>query len=403
MNKITIVIICSLTTVFVSGGMAQSVNENQMDQEIEIMEGILDQLFFQNYRKHSRGENVRGNYLPGFGLIFKIPRYENYFMGRNVTDNINAVIVDESRQLVIGQNIFMKNKMDSVHEASNAHFNETIRLFFIDYGDLISQLEGNDNILIVFGYDASSQSNQFIHNPFIRRKLKDEGVEEIRPASKITAQVSYNDILKYKSGKTTENQFAKNIRLSEKSVNEAIDQEFNILAGIFEKIYGRHGGSFVNNLAIGFERIDGLGVIYEMSLGNTLLSSGTRVPTISITSGRGVGEEEKNQNEGVYLVPDDYNKKINELKEEQNKAYQELKTKLKQDLIRYGKTLKSLQNGEILMLATTLSNCLGCDKPEKLNLIVKASVLKDYDQRKITLDQAVANITEKEVKSLNKW
>ena len=407
MNKFKIIIIGILATCLASGSMAQSVDENQMDQDIEVMEGILNQMFFRNYKNNlGKKEQVSGNYLPGFGLIFKIPRYESYFLGPNVSDDIFAVIADENSQLIMGKNIFSENKMDSIQKASNNHFKETVQSFFIDYGDLIGQLGVDDNILIVFGSNTNKQSNNFINNPFILKRLKDGGVEKIKPGSKITAQVSFNDILNYKRGKINERQFVQNIRFSEKSLHQIEDQEFIILTSIFEKIYGHHAGSFGNNQPIGFERVEGLGVIYEMSL-RGWSANPDKLPTLYITSDV-EGEEDKKDQKIVnsttkdYIqnsVTKDYIQRINDLKKQQNEVYQEFKTKLKQNLIKYGKTLKSLENDEILMLATKLSDCFGCEKPEKLNLIVKASVLKDYDQRKITLDQAVTKIIETELRS----
>lgn len=404
MNRTVIITICLLATAFANGIMAQGVDENQMDQEIEIMESILDQLFFHNNENRSLGGKVSGNYLPGFGLIFKIPRYENYVLGQKASDNVYAVIADKNSQLIIGQNALTKEKMDSVREAGNAYFNETIRSFFIDYGDLISQLGANDHILVVFESGINSPPGGFVNNRFLWRRSNGQSAEEIGTSSKITAQVSYNDILNFKRGKTSENQFMQNIRFSEKSADEAVGREFTILAGIFTKLYGHHGGSFGNDPGVGFEIIDGLGVIYEMSLGHVLPSGQWRVSTITVEPEDEGKAKGKGKGHGrVHVLPGDYDKKVNDFKQQQQEAYLELKQKLKENLIRYGKTLKNLENDEILMLATKLSNCLGCNQPEKLNLIVKASVLKEFDQQKITLEQAVAQITEKEIEGTKKW
>lgn len=401
MNKIEIITIGLLITMISSVSLAQGMDENQMDQDIEVMESILSQMFFQNNRNNSGWNQVSGNYLPGFGLVFKIPRSKNYFLGSENLARINTILSESYTQSAFDKNVFAKDKIDSIHKAEDNHFKETVKSFFTGYGDLISQLDANDNILVIYGSDIHGQPNYAV-NPFIRRRLKNEGVEEIKPASKVTAQVDFEDILSYKKANTTEKQFVKNIRFSEKSLNEAVDQEFIILSGIFEKLYSHRAGSFGHDRPIGFERIDGLGVIYEMSLRLSLLVGSTGVSAFSIASGiKEVGDRKDRAN--IYTIPEKYNEKMDAYKKQREKAYLELKLKLKQDLIRYGKTLKSLQADEILMMATKMSDCLSCDQPEKLNLIVKGSVLKDYNQQKITLEQAVESITEKEISGESKW
>lgn len=399
MKKIKIFTISLLIDACSGVTMAQGVDEKQMDQDIEVMESILAQMFFGNNAYRSRIKRISGNYLPGFGLILKIPRKQNYYVVDKASSNVNSALANVNWQMT-GVNVFTREKTDSLYEAGNSRFRATVKSFFMDYGDLISQLKATDNIMVIFGSDSYNQPTGVIGS-FAGKGSNSEYIQEIETAYKITAQISYDDILDYRRGNMNEAQFAKNIRFSERSANEPVGQEFIILSGIFDKLYDNHAGLF-SEKPVSFERIDGLGVIYEMSLKDRMLTR--RSSSVTQSSRATSRERDEKEDQGKpYVTLENYSEKMNELKEQQRKAYEELKEKLKHDLVRYGKTLKSLQTEEILMLSVKMSDCLGCEKPEKLNLVVKAPVLKDYHQQKITLAEAIEKIEEKEVKGNSRW
>src|SRR5258706_13650984 len=82
--------------------------------------------------------------------------------------------------------------------------------------------------------------------------------------------------------------------------------------------------------------------------------------------------------EGFYNMPTIHlndvdqqarDKKVKEL-------YPEFEKNIKEDLLEYGRTLKSLKDEEVLMFDITMTRCKGCDIPSMLELSVKNSVLK---------------------------
>ncbi|HLZ15931.1 MAG TPA: hypothetical protein VKQ08_02780, partial [Cyclobacteriaceae bacterium] len=81
-------------------------------------------------------------------------------------------------------------------------------------------------------------------------------------------------------------------------------------------------------------------------------------------------------------------KKVKEL-------YPEFEKSVKEDLLEYGRTLKSLKDDEALMFEIQMTRCKGCNIPVSLELTVKNSVLKDYTSGKISKEAALAKITMK--------
>jgi hypothetical protein len=75
------------------------------------------------------------------------------------------------------------------------------------------------------------------------------------------------------------------------------------------------------------------------------------------------------------------NKKVTEL-------YPKFEQELKENMVEYGRTLKSLKENEVLVFQIRMTRCPECGIPSSLELIIKGSVLKDFAAGKI--DQAAA-------------
>jgi len=72
--------------------------------------------------------------------------------------------------------------------------------------------------------------------------------------------------------------------------------------------------------------------------------------------------------------------------------YQNLENSLKEAMIEYGRTLNNLEDSNFLILNIDLSDCRNCELPDGKKLMVKGSVLKEYDARKIEMDEALRQI-----------
>ena len=65
---------------------------------------------------------------------------------------------------------------------------------------------------------------------------------------------------------------------------------------------------------------------------------------------------------------------------------------MKENIIQYGRTIKSLEKDEMLLLKVTLTKCDGCSIPKKIQFSVKHSVLADFNSGKISLKDATAKV-----------
>jgi predicted Zn-ribbon and HTH transcriptional regulator len=78
-------------------------------------------------------------------------------------------------------------------------------------------------------------------------------------------------------------------------------------------------------------------------------------------------------------------KKVKEL-------YPIFEKELKEYIVEYGRTIKSLQDDEQLILNVRLTRCTDCGIPSTLEAIVKAGVLKDYASGKLSREAAMGKI-----------
>ncbi len=81
-------------------------------------------------------------------------------------------------------------------------------------------------------------------------------------------------------------------------------------------------------------------------------------------------------------------KKVKEL-------YPQFEKDIKEDILEYGRTVKSLNPEESLIFNIRLTRCDGCGIPSSLEISVKANVLKDYASGKLNKEAALGKFSTK--------
>jgi hypothetical protein len=79
------------------------------------------------------------------------------------------------------------------------------------------------------------------------------------------------------------------------------------------------------------------------------------------------------------------NKKVTEL-------YPKFEQELKENMVEYGRTLKSIKDNEQLVFQIRMTKCPDCGIPSSLELSIKGSVLKDFAAGTLTQHAAIARI-----------
>lgn len=388
-------------------------NEDRMQRDIEVAENILSTLLKQQFDKRSFFPmEVKGNYRPGYGVTFQIP-VDNVFIMWDETPNLASTFYPDSRgggvyefetpviirngnseraaeeevakaranadrlrndqarkndvnvkgQARISPARARIQNQDSLRDQSTLKMVDAAKQFLADYGDLITQLAPSERIIITNRNDE----NQFWWN----------GVNmQNRRNPYVSVEGLKSDIAQLRQGKITREQFMTKLKVVNTEGENELQPDLELLSSIFNRLYRSDlSKTFFTQENTYYERLKDFGAIYYMQVYSTnadVYGDGFDMPTLGL---RG-------------LDPETRDKKVKEL-------YPQFARTIKEDILEYGKTVKSLKDDESLIFNIKLTRCKGCDIPSWVEYAIKYSVLKDYNNGKISRETALEKFSEK--------
>lgn len=409
--------------------LAQKIDEQRMERDIEVAENVLSTLLRQEFdRQHLFFPlEVEGSYQPGYGVTFRLPAdfttpMASYFfstpdnnvlfwndqmmspppMPEPVLPEMFDTTVDEEDAKSEGEVQFQsdrkiqhynrnedhrrdkpnkiilkqkgvsdKNKsgkgsrkmaLDSIQEVNNAKVIEAAKNFLADYGDLISQLASNERIVVTNqGEQPRTWVNKFDGTP---------------NRTHLSLEISKGDVTLYKQGKLTHDQVLTKIKIVDTETVDVIEPDIELLSSIFNRLYQQDlSHTYFTERPIYYERLKDFGVVYYMqALSSHQLSdySTFTMPTLGLDN---LDQEERDA-------------KVKEL-------YPIFEKELKQNMLEYGRTLRTLKDNEVFVFNVKVTKCKGCKIPSSVELSVKGSVLKDFNAGKITEAAALEKVVVK--------
>jgi len=248
--------------------------------------------------------------------------------------------------------------MDSIRDVYNDKMIEASKNFLADYGDLISQLSPEEKIIIT---NQGEQPRMWVGKLVNAPKRTHLSIEAAK-----------GDLSAYKQGKLTHDQIVSKIKVVNTETVETIEPDLELLSSIFDRLYQPDlSHTYFTEDRIYYERLKDYGVVYYMQVYSSnqqdyMLFS---MPTIKLND---VDQATRN-------------KKVTEL-------YPDFEKELKENILEYGRTLKSLKDTEVLVFNVKLTKCASCGIPSSLELSVKGSVLKDFGLGKIDKNSAVSKL-----------
>jgi hypothetical protein len=392
------------------GSFGQTINEDRMVRDIEVAENILSTMLKQQYDKRSFFPlEVKGNYREGYGVTFTLPNmqtgifFENFDMPARAWSDDGAsfsgfiyndespedvVVIDRGQKKAAEANAQdQRNKSvaiagsarapraakggtftkrsgkanrDSIKEESSQKVIKAGKEFLVDYGDLIGQLTPNEKIIVTNrGEDNNIWFGQFDNNA----------------NNYLSIEALKGDLTQYKQGKLTRDQLLAKIKVINSEKENELQPDLELLASIFNRLYRSDlSKTFFVQENTYYERLKDFGAIYYMQVysSNQQDQDLWSLPTVYL--------------EGVDQATRD--KKVKEL-------YPLFTKSIKEDMLEYGRTLRSLKDDENLILNIKMTRCRGCGIPSSIEYAVKNSVLKDYSTGKISKEVALQKITEK--------
>lgn len=378
-------IICILVlSTFVAVTTPAQEDMSRMDRDIEVAENVLQTLIRQQFTAERTffPLDIEGSYQPGYGVTFRFPA--NYTTPLTITlggnrivldgddvsgkmemiekrlDRVRVEIDDEIRLKGPGKPMHHRFNLDSLQNVYNEKVVEAARIFMMDYHELLSQLPSNEKIVVTNrGEQPRVWVSRFMTSP--QRTLLE--VEALK-----------SDLNQYKSGKLTREQMLNRITVVSTQTTEATEPDLELLASILNRLYRSDlSKTYFIEGNVYYERLKNFGVVYYLKVYSSNQRGDTYdMPTIKM--------------ENLDQAARD--KKVKEL-------YPQFEKELKENMLEYGRTLKSLADDEQLVINVKLTRCTGCGIPASLELLLRGNILKDYASGKITKEAALGKITVK--------
>ncbi len=257
------------------------------------------------------------------------------------------VILDE-HPVIIHRQMVMKPEPEDMEV-----FKAKMIDFLVDYGSLIGQLQSDHKIMISSGMGGRRHYGRSYFQ------------------GKMTLEITKSDLVDYKNGKLTRDELVEKIRISESDENQETVKDLELFSTIFERLYEHDlAETYYISRGLHYERLGNFGVIYTMKVYSSKENDGTfSLPTQNLHG----------------LTMEQRNRKVEEM-------YPIFEAELKENIIEYAKTIKSLAPSETLLFQVTLTECKGCKMPERIDVSVTQSVLADYDAGKISKNAALNKI-----------
>lgn len=400
MNRVVrfLVIVGLIGTSVFQAQAQKKIDEERMLRDIEVTENILSTVIKQQLDKRSFFPmEVSGEYREGLGVMFRLP-YEingpiawaiddalngnfkvldgrdfNYQFNFNTDDEealdrANEELLRANEKAVIAQTksgrITRRFNSDSMRTATSEKIIEACKTFLADYGDLITQLPANEKIIIT----NRGEGERIWYGAFVGR---------MNP-SYISVEAVKSDINEFRQGKINRDAFYKRIKVVNSVLDDELQPDLELITSIFNRLYRPDlSKTFFTEEDLYYERMKDFGVIYYMQVFSSNANSGFyrredvrySMPTINEN---GLSQSERD-------------KKVLEL-------YPKFEKNIKEDILEYGRTIKSLKPEESLIFNIKMTKCEGCGIPASLEVSIKADVLNNYASGKFSKEAALAKM-----------
>ena len=372
-NLIAIFIVCSVWALPLM--VKAQINEEKMDKDLRVASQVLttltqgDEGGFMLYG----GGNVEGNYIEGYGVIFSLSGSSSFYLSTgarayNYRRQSGTVVVSpkepKAPKVEDAGKEKEKEKQKQMQieqqQAEEIDFESTIVEFLADYSQLISQLKPTDKIVV------STKKSDYV---FVMTD-EDESINATG-GSGVSAELLKKDHNDYIAGKISHDQLVAKIKVTKNDAEGNRAKDLDLFGSMLNTIYNEsYTETYFMSWRPEYERIKGVGAIYAFKVYSSYEEDGGyRMPGINKED---LTDEARNENV--------------------EKLYPLFVSGMKENIIQYGRTIKSLESDEMLLLKVTLTKCDGCSIPKKIQFAVKQSVLSDFNSGKTNLKDATAKV-----------
>lgn len=400
---------------FSAAAQQSSAADQRMNRDIEVAENILSTLLRQEAGSNRRSffpMEVKGSYVPGYGVTLRLPFTSGGRFAMAIGGGWDAPVVvdgvpgvsysysyssseraaqeaevaqdaaerereaaerDRDRVIKEKDQVRMKTPrqsrkqvdMDSVVTKARQRFLAVSKDFLADYGDVIGGLKSEEKVIITNRGDNFEPDFDMVW------------VNGSKQGSRamLSVEAKRGDIEQLKQGKINRDEFMKRLKVVDTQSEDSVDPDLEVFSSLFGRLYREDlSQTYYAQNNPRYERLKDFGVIYYLKVYSSLETEHEMysMPSLDLRD-----------------VPKaDRDKKVKEM-------YPKFESELKDNIVEYGRTLRSLKDEEQLVFQIRLTTCKGCGIPEAVEVSVKAGALKDYSSGKATKEATLAKVSVK--------
>jgi|GEM_PF-6765304 len=399
----------ALLVIIVLPNALNAQNED-IDRDLKVMEAILNEIVKSEIDGDHWGFSdklggTKASYIEGYGILVKIPDMSNsIFAGDRVIRIVTEDDGNDENVVIngLGQNINVVTN-GKVKEHKDGELIEKIekvmRTFLVSYGDIVRDLPEDEKIIML--YKKKNRGDFFLWDGKQGLNI-DTNKDDEKPVSQFSVEVQKSDINLLKDGKLTEEEFWMD-KVKKKRIQGENDKkeqlEYNVLGKIFESrlssikplptVDDDHDDQIIfmsldDFNKVEYEVVSGIGIVYNLYINMPFSFSSTSFKI----KAKDIKKLEK--------LAEDSEEWSGDRDEFLENILDNLGESIKEDMIAYGRTLRSLPADELLIVELHLPKCFDCDLAGTYQLSVNKAVLDAYDKREIDLEEAMDKITVKE-------
>lgn len=393
MKTLKNILLIGLMTLLLSPlTFAQDFDTNRMNRDIKIMENILDEMFKTQFTSkqgaievrsssytffggNSSG-NVKGTYIPDYGVIFMIPSANNRY---------SVVSRGSTERQVVFQ--YSSDETDSDRNIDEESVTNRISEFLKDYASTIGQLKSNESILVIYGAGNSTNNNVAVFN--LRGDRQDD-VPEPLPVISVSAKKS--DLEAYRAGNLNADAFKNRLSISTSEEKERLD--LKVLSNIFRTALEEGDGSefhLISSSSLSYMYLENFGALYTLNLHRGHGAHGFGSITLR-ESAVFNSNPDRNTEESMEELKAKLEEQEKELSETLEEEYDAVVARTKEFIVDYGRTLSSLKDDQYLMVSLNISDSSDL-VPDRVDFQVKKSVFNQLDRGQISREDAINAVT----------
>ncbi|WP_420385949.1 hypothetical protein [Roseivirga sp.] len=345
----------------------------KMEKDIIILQNVLGDLFSNNEGdRFFSSRNAKGMYIPGSGVMFSL---NSSVYGSALVELVSARERESQRA---DRTEEPDLDVDEMNKKNEENLKQKSREFLANYGSLLSELKSGEKIMLNIEYsEAVDRDRDRISTGGARVAYIGSRSNKKRMQSSISAKT----LSDFTSGKISLDQAMNSVEVNIKGDSDKEMSDVRIMAGILDDLLqNTMDGKLRRRSRTSWSYFDGFGLMFNIQMSTTVSSN------LVVYSQGAAGTVSR-------ISKDDRDKEREEMLKDLEEVFPEFEEMLKENIIQYGRTLRSLGTGESIIVNVDLGTYFRDSKlPRSIRMVIPKSTIEAYAKGQKSLDQAKQDV-----------